>query len=104
MRGCLSGLKVSPNNRYLALCSHAAELQIYCLRQKKILHKIEDSERDSFKGMDWCPWLPNLLATGSLGKDGAVKVWNIDNGTQVSCVSTGLPVRGVNWVPNTLEL
>ncbi|KAG7349489.1 WD40 repeat-containing protein [Nitzschia inconspicua] len=49
------------------------------------------------KAMDWCLFLPHLLATGGGFDDGTIKVWNANTGKIMNATSTGKPVTGLLW-------
>ena len=44
-----------------------------------------------FQALDWCPWKPYILATGS--SDGCLKLWNVNSGVVMREVSFQQSVR-----------
>ena len=49
------------------------------------------------KGMAWCPWQNNLLATGSGTSDRKIRFWDINTGECVNSIDTKSQVSGLFW-------
>ena len=44
----------------------------------------------TFQAVAWCPWKPNLLATGGCGEeDGYIRIWNAATGKLVQEMDAG---------------
>ncbi|KAI9592020.1 WD40-repeat-containing domain protein [Syncephalis fuscata] len=56
------------------------------------------------KALSWCPWQPNLLATGGGSNDRCINIWNSNNGALLSTLNTGSQVSGLFWSPHDKEL
>ena len=40
------------------------------------------------KGLSWCPWQPNVLASGGGTADRSIKLWNCNNGSLMKTIDT----------------
>lgn len=40
------------------------------------------------KGLAWCPWSAGILASGGGTADRTIKLWNVNNGTNLNSVDT----------------
>ena len=56
------------------------------------------------KAIDWCPWKPNLLATGGGTNDRCIKIWNVNNGRNMYSLSTNSQVSAILWSKEYKEL
>ena len=56
------------------------------------------------KAISWCPWKPNLLATGGGTSDRHLRIWNASNGNCLYSVNTQSQVSGVAWNEEYQEL
>lgn len=56
------------------------------------------------RAIAWCPWLPNILATGGGTADRCIKFWNISNGALQDSIDTKSQVCGLLWSRNYKEL
>ena len=59
--------------------------------------------------MAWCPWKPDLLATGSSSPDGKIRIWNISsisihNPEPQHTISLSTSVNSLHWSPHCKEL
>ncbi|KAH8116213.1 WD40-repeat-containing domain protein [Phellopilus nigrolimitatus] len=57
------------------------------------------------KAMAWCPWSPDLLATGGGTKDGAIRFWDATHGRQKKLViNTNSQVTSLHFAPSCREI
>ena len=56
------------------------------------------------KGLAWCPWQPNILASGGGTADRTIKLWNCNNGSLLKSVDTKSQVCSLVWSPEYKEL
>jgi cell division cycle protein 20 (cofactor of APC complex) len=49
------------------------------------------------KALSWCPWKPNVLATGGGTADRHIRVWNVNNGSNLYSVDTKSQVCAILW-------
>lgn len=49
------------------------------------------------KALAWCPWQPNLLATGGGNYDGCIHFWNSTTGARVNSIDTESQVTSLKW-------
>lgn len=49
------------------------------------------------KALSWCPYVPNLLATGGGQTDKHIHFWNSATGSKVGSISTGSQVSSLHW-------
>lgn len=56
------------------------------------------------RALAWCPWQPNLLATGGGTADRCIKFWNVNNGMLVNSVDSKSQVCALLWSKTYKEL
>ncbi|KAG7095666.1 hypothetical protein E1B28_006384 [Marasmius oreades] len=56
------------------------------------------------KGLAWCPWQPNLLATGGGTNDATMNVWNSTTGARLHTLKTPSQITSLIWSPHKKEL
>ena len=56
------------------------------------------------KALAWCPWQPNILASGGGSADKSIHLWNAYNGEQQGRVETDSQVSGLVWSSEHREL
>lgn len=61
------------------------------------------------QALAWCPWKPELLATGTLSPDGRIRVWNtletIDKSTSpIHTIPMHTAITSLHWSPHCKEL
>ncbi|KAJ7572003.1 WD40-repeat-containing domain protein [Mycena floridula] len=56
------------------------------------------------KGLSWCPWQPNLLASGGGTNDGTINVWNTTTGARLHEVKTPAQITSVHWAHQKKEI
>ncbi|TRY70981.1 hypothetical protein TCAL_08248 [Tigriopus californicus] len=56
------------------------------------------------KALAWCPWQPNVLASGGGTADRTIRIWNCNNGTSLHSVDTKSQVCALLWSKEYKEL
>lgn len=59
------------------------------------------------KALAWCPWTPNVLATGGGTKDGTIRFWCATTGAtqvQTSVIRTNAQVSSLHFAPTCREI
>jgi len=62
----------------------------------------------SVKALAWCPWKPELLATGGCQPDGKINIWNATSSAPcpepMDTISLNTSVLSLHWSPHCKEL
>lgn len=58
---------------------------------------IKRSHTAAVKALSWCPYMPNLLASGGGQTDKHIHFWNTVTGANVGSISTGSQVSSLHW-------
>lgn len=90
------GVKWSTDGRYLASGDHEGSVYIWDARADKFFLDSEEKgrrirHRGPVKALAWCPWQPDLLATGGNSPDGCIRIW--------SATSTMSPLSPLHTIP-----
>lgn len=56
------------------------------------------------KALAWCPWQPNLLATGGGSADKHIHFWSTTTGARSASLNTQSQVTSLIWSPHSKEL
>ncbi|WPK27432.1 hypothetical protein PUMCH_004819 [Australozyma saopauloensis] len=56
------------------------------------------------KGIAFCPWAPNLLATGGGSNDRHLRFWHTGTGTLLHETNTGKQITSITWSVSRREL
>ncbi|KAH8112436.1 WD40 repeat-like protein [Phellopilus nigrolimitatus] len=56
------------------------------------------------KAIAWCPWQPNLLATGGGTNDATVHIWNCNTGARLHSLKTPSQVTSLHFAPHKKEI
>ncbi|KAL8639699.1 MAG: hypothetical protein Q9228_003292 [Teloschistes exilis] len=62
------------------------------------------NHRAAVKALSWCPWQPNLLATGGGSYDRHIHFWNTTTGARTNSIDTGSQVTSLRWSTNYREI
>ncbi|KAI9822844.1 MAG: ubiquitin-protein transferase activating protein [Phylliscum demangeonii] len=62
------------------------------------------NHRAAVKALSWCPWQPNLLATGGGSYDRHIHFWNTTTGARTNSIDTGSQVTSLRWSPHYKEI
>lgn len=121
--GEVCGLKWSPDGSTLASGGNDNLLNLWNLQNSQPLHTLTEHV-SAVKALAWCPWQPNLLASGkplsspspfhlssvlifSLGGgtvDRCIKFWNTQTGTMLNSIDTGSQVCSLLWSKHHKEI
>lgn len=56
------------------------------------------------RALAWCPWQPNLIATGGGTADRCIKFWNVNNGTLIDSIDSKSQVCALLWSKTYKEI
>jgi cell division cycle protein 20 (cofactor of APC complex) len=101
--GEVCGLKWSPSGTQLASGGNDNLLNVWSLDQERPLYTMED-HLAAVKALAWCPWTPNLLASGGGTADKTIKFWNTQSGLLLESVDTDSQVCSLLWSIQRREL
>ena len=62
------------------------------------------NHRAAVKALSWCPWQPNLLATGGGSYDRHIHFWNTTTGARTNSIDTGSQVTSLQWSNHYREI
>jgi cell division cycle protein 20 (cofactor of APC complex) len=65
---------------------------------------IKTNHRAAVKALSWCPWQPNLLATGGGSYDRHIHFWNSTTGARVNSIDTESQVTSLRWSQHYREI
>lgn len=103
------GLKWSKDGKFLASGGNDNLVNIWpaiqggVYTQGEPLH-ILNQHQAAVRALAWCPWQPNLLATGGGTADRCIKFWNTNNGTCLNSIDSKSQVCALLWSSNYKEL
>jgi cell division cycle protein 20 (cofactor of APC complex) len=97
------GLKWSPDGTQLASGGNDNQLCIWDLSSTTPRTVIRDHTA-AVKGLAWCPWKDQLLASGGGSADRCIKLWNSSTGQCVKSIDTGSQVCALEWNQHDREL
>ncbi|XP_075997452.1 cell division cycle protein 20 homolog [Genypterus blacodes] len=63
-----------------------------------------DAHQGAVKALAWCPWQPNILASGGGSNDGHIRIWNAHSGSCISSLDTQSQISSLVFAPNYKEL
>ncbi len=67
------------------------------------LHAL-NQHQSAVKALAWCPWQPDVLATGGGTSDRTIKFWNSASGSCLNSVDSGSQVSALAWNSEYREL
>ncbi|CAG0878956.1 unnamed protein product [Cyprideis torosa] len=103
------GLSWSPDSRYLASGSNDNTVNIWesvsgqFYSSPTPVYTFTDHQA-AVKGLSWCPWQPNVLATGGGSNDRTIKFWNCNLGYCLNTVDAKSQVCSILWSDEYKEL
>lgn len=103
------GLKWSTDGKYLASGGNDNLVNIWAANANGIGTNTEpayvlNEHQAAVRALAWCPWQPNILATGGGTADRCIKFWNINNGTLLNSVDSKSQVCALLWSKTYKEL
>lgn len=108
----ICGIKWSPNGRMLATGGNDNTVNIWSNQfmtdranagAPSPLHRFTDHQA-AIKALAWCPWRPNVLASGGGTADRHIRIWNCENGNNLYSFDTKSQVSGILWSDEYKEL
>lgn len=103
------GLKWSTDYKYLASGGNDNIVNVWSGVSGSVgtegtpLHVLNQHQA-AVRALAWCPWQPNILATGGGTADRCIKFWNVSNGTCLNTVDTKSQVCSLLFSKNYKEL
>lgn len=101
------GLKWSPDGKFLASGGNDNLVNIWAANNGHTdttpIFSLTEHQA-AVRALAWCPWLPNILASGGGTADRCIKFWNINNGTCVNSVDTQSQVTSLLFSNSYKEL
>uniref|UniRef100_A0A1B0GCS7 Cell division cycle protein 20 homolog n=1 Tax=Glossina morsitans morsitans TaxID=37546 RepID=A0A1B0GCS7_GLOMM len=104
------GLKWSTDYKYLASGGNDNLVNVWTAVNEggvstanEPLHVLNQHQA-AVRALDWCPWQPNVLASGGGTADRCIKFWNVNNGSLLNSVDTKSQVCGLLWSRTYKEL
>ncbi|TRZ00791.1 hypothetical protein DNTS_017262 [Danionella cerebrum] len=100
------GLTWSPDGKYLASGGNDNMAYIWHMSpgfEHSVVHALSDHQ-GAVKALAWCPWQPNILATGGGTSDRKIRIWNATSGSCISSLDTNSQVSALVFAPNYKEL
>ncbi|CAL9688690.1 unnamed protein product [Knipowitschia caucasica] len=104
------GLKWSPDGRYLA---SGGNDNLVCV-WPRVSEGSAGSDNQpvrcwsehqgAVKALAWCPWQPNILASGGGTSDRRIRIWNVNSGSCISSIDSQSQVSSLVFAPNYKEL
>lgn len=109
------GLKWSTDFKYLASGGNDNLVNIWTMQAGASSTAASQSESPSplrtfnehqaaVRALAWCPWQPNVLATGGGTADRHIKFWNINTGAMLDSVDAKSQVVALLWSTHYKEL
>uniref|UniRef100_A0A3Q2WAY1 Cell division cycle 20 homolog n=2 Tax=Haplochromis burtoni TaxID=8153 RepID=A0A3Q2WAY1_HAPBU len=104
------GLKWSPDGRYLASGGNDNLVCIWPRAQggsagnDSQLIRCWSEHQGAVKALAWCPWQPNILASGGGTSDRHIRIWNVNSGSCISSLDTQSQISSLVFAPNYKEL
>lgn len=100
------GLAWSPDGQQLASGANDNLVHIWGqtapdFSQNKL---ILEGHRSAVKALAWCPWKPQLLATGGGSADRHIRLWDTTSGECLENVDTGSQISSLIWSRHSHEL
>eukprot|EP00794_Sanderia_malayensis_P011147 gene11147-12319_t len=103
------GLQWSPNGIMLASGGNDNVLNIWDVNVQSTgdvnnpIHSLAD-HRAAVKAVAWCPWQPQILASGGGTADRHIRTWNTQTGVCLQSTDTKSQVSGIIWSEEHKEL
>ncbi|XP_008332236.1 cell division cycle protein 20 homolog [Cynoglossus semilaevis] len=104
------GLKWSPDGRYLASGGNDNLVYVWPRGQEGSVSNDTqwvncwNEHQGAVKALAWCPWQPNILASGGGTSDRHIRIWNVNSGSCVTSLDTQSQISSLVFAPNYKEL
>lgn len=101
--GHVSGLQWRADSALLASGGNDNVVKVWD-RRSTVPKMRKENHQASIKGIDWCPWNSNLLATGGGTADRMIHFWNVTTSSRVGSIQTDAQITGLHWSLHYREL
>ncbi|XP_071798661.1 cell division cycle protein 20 homolog [Asterias amurensis] len=93
------GLKWSPDGKYLASGGNDNMVNVWDASAGTGTAPVYSftQHRSAVKALAWCPWQPNILASGGGTADRQIRFWNSLTGLCLNSLDTGSQVSSIQW-------
>lgn len=98
------GLEWRADGAQLATGGNDNLVSIWDARSLAVPKFTKTNHKAAVKALAWCPWQPNLLATGGGSYDRHIHFWNSTSGARVNSIDTGSQVTSLRWSPHYREI
>jgi cell division cycle protein 20 (cofactor of APC complex) len=98
------GLEWRADGAQLATGGNDNLVSIWDARSLAVPKFSKTNHKAAVKALSWCPWQPNLLATGGGSYDRHIHFWNTTSGARVNSIDTGSQVTSLRWSPHYKEI
>lgn len=98
------GLEWRSDGVQLATGGNDNLVSIWDARSLSVPKFTKTNHKAAVKALSWCPWQPNLLATGGGSYDRHIHFWNTTTGARVNSIDTGSQVTSLRWSPHFREI
>ncbi|KAI0996467.1 WD repeat-containing protein [Podosphaera aphanis] len=98
------GLEWRGDGSQLATGGNDNLVSIWDARSLSVPKFTKTNHKAAVKALSWCPWQPNLLATGGGSYDRHIHFWNTTTGARVNSIDTGSQVTSLRWSPYYKEI
>lgn len=98
------GLEWRADGAQLATGGNDNLVSIWDARSLAVPKFTKTNHKAAVKALAWCPWQPNLLATGGGSYDRHIHFWNSTSGARVNSIDTGSQVTSLKWSPHYREI
>lgn len=98
------GLEWRSDGAQLATGGNDNLVSIWDARSLAVPKFSKTNHKAAVKALSWCPWQPNLLATGGGSYDRHIHFWNSTSGARVNSIDTGSQVTSLRWSPHYREI
>lgn len=98
------GLEWRPDGAQLATGGNDNLVSIWDARSLGAPKFQKTNHRAAVKALSWCPWQPNLLATGGGSYDRHIHFWNTTTGARTNSIDTGSQVTSLRWSNHYKEI
>ncbi|KAI5122033.1 hypothetical protein M0805_008023 [Coniferiporia weirii] len=114
--GEVCGLKWRSDGEYLASGGNDNVVNIWDARlsdsvtengEAEVRNQAKFSKRNhtaAVKALAWCPWQPNLLATGGGTNDATIHIWNCNTGARLHSLKTPSQITSLQFAPHKKEI
>ena len=102
--GEVCGLEWRSDGAQLATGGNDNIVSIWDARSLNAPKFSKTNHRAAVKALSWCPWQPNLLATGGGSHDRHIHFWNTTSGARTNSIDTGSQVTSLRWSHHYKEI